>query len=621
MIMMASDITSPTEAKRLEDALERLRGDRGYGAYAAVANALSKPMHDVLPPCKIAVLRNFTVEPLLPVLEGELALAGRRAVMHLGGLDTMVQDALGGSDSPLHLQPDLVIVAAWLPGLSLRLCERFASLTEEDVQAEVHVLLETVEQILLGVRQRTPAPILLNNFPLPPHPAFGVADAQSKTRQTQILLAINQGLLDLCSQITNLYIVDYLCTFARLGAAVCWDHRGWHLARAPLGPQALVELGRQYAALIRALQGKSRKVLVLDCDDTLWGGVLGEDGLSGIKIGETHPGSSYQAFQRAVLNLKDRGILLALASKNNEADVLEVLNSHPGMVIREEDLVAWQIHWGDKANSLRVLADELGLGLDAFVFADDNRFECDLVRQTLPEVAVIHLKGNPTGFPDLLHEGCLLDALVSSTEDQRRTTLYHGERERRRLKSAANSLEDYLFKLELVAEICEVDVVTLPRFAQLTQKTNQFNLTCRRYSESDIASFASDPSMRVYGLRLRDRIDDLGLIGVAILRLAENEAHIDTFLISCRALGRGAEITLLAHVVNHARSHGASHIRGEFCPTSRNGQVADFYSRHGFLPDVSLGTGFSTLPPSATIVPPAYIHFHDPEDKSSDAKR
>ena len=618
--MMASQITSPSVAKRLEDALERLRVDRGYGAYAAVANALSQPMNDVLPPCKIAVLRNFTVEPLLPVLEGELALNGRRAVIHLGGLDTMVQDALGGTDSPLHLQPELVIVAAWLPGLSLRLWERFASLTEEDVQAEMHMLLETVEQILLGVRQRTQAPILLNNFPLSPHPAFGVADAQSKTRQTQTLLALNQGLLELCSQITNLYIVDYLCTFARLGAAVCWDQRGWHLARAPLGAHALVDLGRQHAALIRALQGKSRKVLVLDCDDTLWGGVLGEEGLSGIKIGETHPGSSYQAFQRAVLNLKDRGILLALASKNNEADVLEVFNSHPGMVIRKEDLAAWQIHWGDKANSLRVLADELGLGLDAFVFADDNLFECDLVRQTLPEVAVIHLKGNPTGFPDLLHEGCLFDALVSSTEDQRRTTLYHGERERRRLKSAANSLEEYLFKLELVAEICKVDVVTLPRFAQLTQKTNQFNLTSRRYSESDIASFASDPSMRVYGLRLRDRIDDLGLIGVAILRLAGNWAHIDSFLISCRALGRGAEIALLAHVVNHARSHGASHIRGEFCPTSRNGQVADFYSRHGFLPDVSLGTGFSTLPASVTIAPPAYIHFHDPEDKSSDAK-
>jgi FkbH-like protein len=620
-MMMASDITSPTESTRLDDALERLVVDRGYGAYAAVANALSRQMGDALPPCKVAVLRNFTVEPLLPVLEGELALAGRRAVMHLGGLDTMVQDALGGSDSPLQAQPELVIVAAWLPGLSLRLCERFASLTAEGVHAEVQLLLETVEQILLGVRERTQAPILLNNFPLPPHPAFGVADAQSKTQQTQTLLALNQRLLDLRSHISNLYIVDYLCTFARLGAAVCWDHRGWHLARAPLGAQALVGLGRQYAALIRALLGKSRKVLVLDCDDTLWGGVLGEDGLSGIRIGETHPGSSYQAFQRAILNLKDRGILLALASKNNEADVLEVLRTHPGMVIREKDLAAWQIHWGDKANSLRVLADELGLGLDAFVFADDNRFECDLVRQTLPEVTVIHLKGNPTSFPDLLHEGCLFDALVSSTEDQRRTTMYRAERERKRLKSDANSLEDYLFKLELVAEIREADFATIPRIAQLTQKTNQFNLTSRRYGESDIASFASAPSMRVYGMRLRDRIDDLGLIGVAILRLVDDGAFIDTFLISCRALGRGAETALLAHVVNDARHHGARRIRGEFCPTTRNGQVADFYSRHGFLPDASSGTGFSILPESVSIAPPGYIHLHDPEDRQSNGKR
>lgn len=619
--MMASEITSPAGSTRLVEALERLVVDHGYGAYASVANALSSPMGDALPPYNIAVLRNFTVEPLLPVLEGELALVGRRAAIHLGGLDTMVQDALGGSDSPLHAQPELVIVAAWLPGLSLRLCERFASLPAEGLHTEVRVLIEMVEQILLGVRERTQAPILLNNFPLPPHPAFGVADAQSKNQQTQTLLAVNQHLLALRSHIPNLYIVDYLCTFARLGAAVCWDHRGWQLARAPLGSKALVDLGRQYAALIRALQGKSRKVLVLDCDDTLWGGVLGEDGMGGIRIGETHPGSSYQAFQRAVLNLKDRGILLALASKNNEADVLEVLRSHPGMVIREDDLAAWQIHWGDKANSLSLLADELGLGLDAFVFADDNRFECDLVRQTLPEVAVIHLKGNPSGFPDLLHEGCLFDALVSSTEDQRRTKMYFGERERRRLKSDANSLEEYLHKLKLVAEICEADVTTLPRIAQLTQKTNQFNLTSRRYSESDIAAFAGDSSMRVYGLRLRDRIDDLGLIGAAILHLAGDGASIDTFLISCRALGRGAETALLAYVVKDARRHGASQIRGEFCPTSRNGQVADFYSRHGFLPDVNLGAGFSILPASLEVAPPAYIHFHDPEDKSSNGKR
>ncbi|MEB3261313.1 MAG: HAD-IIIC family phosphatase [Cyanobacteriota bacterium] len=618
--MMASEITSPAGSTRLVDALQRLVVDHGYGAYASVTNALSCPLGDALPTCKVAVLRNFTVEPLLPVLEGELALLGRRAAIHLGGLDTMVQDALGGSDSPLHAQPELVIVAAWLPGLSLRLCERFASLQAEGIHAEVHALLETIEQILLGVRERTQAPILLNNFPLPPHPALGVADAQSKHQQTQTLLAVNQHLLDLRTQIPNLYIVDYFCTFARLGAALCWDHRGWHLARAPLGSKALVDIGRQYAALIRALQGKSRKVLVLDCDDTLWGGVLGEDGMGGIRIGETHPGSAYQAFQRAVLNLKDRGILLALASKNNEADVMEVLRTHPGMVIREEDLAAWQIHWGDKANSLRLLANELGLGLDAFVFADDNPFECDLVRQTLPEVSVIHLKGNPTGFPDLLHEGYLFDALVFSTEDQRRTTMYLGERERKRLRSDANTLEDYLCKLKLVAEIREVDATTLPRIAQLTQKTNQFNLTSRRYSESDIAFFANDSSMRVYGMRLRDRIDDLGLIGAAILRLEGNGASIDTFLISCRALGRGAETALLAYVVKDVRRHGYSQIRGEFCPTSRNGQVADFYSRHGFLPDVSLGVGFSILPASVEIASPSYIHFHDLEDKSSDGK-
>ncbi|MFN9546078.1 MAG: HAD-IIIC family phosphatase [Cyanobacteriota bacterium] len=612
---MAIAHLSTDGAPDLSAALRRLARERTYGAYAAVGHTLCGPNGVALPPFQVAVLRNFTLEPLLPVLEGELALAGLRAVLTLGGLETMVQDALGGPSSPLGAEPDVVLVACWLPGLSLRLCERFAALSAAAVKAEVDQVVDTMERIVNGIRERTRAAILINNFPLPPHPAFGVADAQSSARQTQTILELNHRLLELCSGVPDLYIVDYLSTFARVGATTAWDHRGWQLARAPLGARALGDIGRQYAALIRALLGKSRKVLVLDCDNTLWGGVVGDDGLDGIKIGESHPGSSYQAFQRAVLNLKDRGILLALASKNNEADVLDVLRSHPGMVIREKHLAAWQIHWGDKANSLRALADELRLGLDAFVFVDDSAFECELVRETLPEVAVIHLKGDPSGFASLLQEGSPFDALVNSAEDRRRTALYHGERKRRRLQAGSDSLADYLTSLQLVAEIRNVDAVDLPRIAQLTQKTNQFNLTSRRYSEADIAAFAADRHTRVYGMRLRDRIDDLGLIGAAILRFSDDEAHIDTFLLSCRALGRGAETALLAQVTRAARRLGASRIHGAYCPTARNGQVADFYSRHGFSDEAnSAGVSSWTLHASVELAPPAYIRVHAPEE-------
>lgn len=599
----------------LDSALRRLARERSYGAYAAVGNALAGPDGAALPPLRIAALRNFTLEPLVPILEGELALAGRRAVVTVGGLDTMVQDTLGGDGSPLRDDPDLVLVAAWLPGLSLRLSERFASLGPEAARAEVEQVTDTLAQIFAGVRARTRAPILANNFPLPPHPAYGVADAQSTALQTHTILELGRRLLDLRARIPDLYVVDYLGTFARVGAAAAWDQRGWQVARAPLGARALGELGRHHAALIRALLGRARKVLVLDCDNTLWGGVIGEDGLGGVKLGEAHPGSSYQAFQRAVLDLKDRGVVLALASKNNEADVLEVLRAHPGMLIREEHLAAWQIHWGDKASSVRALAGELRLGLDAVVFADDSEFECNLVREALPEVAVVHLKGDPSGFAGLLHEGAHFDALVASDEDRRRTEMYRAERQRERIKAGAGSLEDYLAGLGLVAEVAAVDAVNLPRIAQLTQKTNQFNLTTRRYTEADIAAFAADPRARVYGLRLRDRVDDLGLIGAAILRLDGDEAHIDTFLLSCRALGRGAETVLLAHVAGVARRLGAARLRGEYRPTARNAQVADFYARHGFAAGGDPDAATWILPASAELAAPAYIRVHTPDEE------
>lgn len=600
----------------LDAALRRLARERSYTAYSAVGHALAGPEGAALPALEIAVLRNFTLEPMLPVIEGELALAGRRVVVRMGGLDTMVQDAHGGEGSPLRDEPDLVIVAACLPALSLRLCERFASLSPEDVRAEIERVVDTLARIFAGVRARTRAPILANNFPLPPHPALGIADAQSTAQQTHTILELGRELVGLRAQVPDLYVVDYLGVSARVGSAAAWDLRGWQIARAPLGRRALGEFGRHYAALMRALVGKTRKVLVLDCDNTLWGGVIGEDGMSGIKLGEAHPGSSYQAFQRAVLDLEDRGVILALASKNNEADVLEVLRTHPGMLIREEHLAAWQIHWNDKASSLRALAEQLGLGLDAFVFADDSEFECNLVREALPEVEVIHLGGDPSGFAALLHAGAPFDALTVSAEDRRRTEMYRAERERVRLRADASSLEDYLAGLGLVAEIAAVDPVSVPRVAQLTQKTNQFNLTTRRYTEADITAFAADPRVRVYGLRLRDRVDDLGLVGAAILRVEGDEAMIDTFLLSCRALGRGAETALLAHVARAARRLGVAQLHGEYRATARNAQVADFYGRHGFESrrgDADTSTW--TLPAGVELDAPTCIRVVHPLDE------
>jgi FkbH-like protein len=602
----------------LAAALRRLDRERVYGAYMAVGNALCRADDVTLPGLKITVLRNFTLEPLLPVLEGELALSGRHAILSLGGLETMVQDAHALPSSPVHAMADMVIIAAWLPGLSLRLSERFAALTEAMIAEEIEHVVATIKQTITGIRQHTAVPIIINNFPLPTYPAYGVSDAQSHVRHTQTILKLNQSLLDLCTVAPNVFLADYLSVFARVGSVAACDQRGWQIARAPLSARVLGELGRHYASIIRALLGLSRKVLVLDCDNTLWGGTVGDEGIHGIKIGESHPGSSYQAFQRAVLDLKDRGVVLALASKNNETDVFDVLRSHPGMLIREQHLAAWQIHWGDKVTSVRTLAKELNLSLDAFVFADDSAFECEFVREALPEVAVIHLKGDPSSFAAQLQEASLFDSLVTSNEDRLRTQMYRAEKQRAQLKTSTNTLEEYLTSLDLVAEFRKADRASLSRIAQLTQKTNQFNLTTRRYGESEINALMLNPASHVYAMRLRDRIDDLGIIAAAILRCVGDDVHIDTFLMSCRALGRGAEIAFLSQLIRDARQLGARRIHGEYRPTERNAQVADFYARHGFLTDANSKPGWSTRLTAVDLPPPSYIRILTEQERLPD---
>ncbi|MEQ9575458.1 MAG: HAD-IIIC family phosphatase [Rhodospirillales bacterium] len=358
------------------------------------------------------------------------------------------------------------------------------------------------------------------------------------------------------------------------------------------------------------LFGQVRKCLVLDCDGTLWGGIVGEDGLDGIKVS-----AAYQAFQREALNLRRRGVMLAICSKNNEPDVLEVLREHPDMLLREEHFVATQINWDDKATNLRRIAEELNIGIDALVFADDNAFECDFIRQAVPDVAVLHVSGDPSGFRTLLTDRAFFDTPTLSAEDAKRSEMMAAERTRKQMVSSAESLEDYLRSLEIVATIGVPGPREIGRVAQLTQKTNQFNLTTRRYTEGDIERFLAAPDMGVYYLKLRDKVSDIGLIGVAITRPQENgvRLEIDTFLMSCRALGRGAEDALIARIAKDAAMNGYREIVGSYLPTKKNGQVADFYAKRGFakLPGQGEGTSWSLDLGGQGVDIPDWIHLTD----------
>ena len=369
---------------------------------------------------------------------------------------------------------------------------------------------------------------------------------------------------------------------ASLGTSRWFDDRYWYLTKQAVAPEALPDLARHTAALLAASAGLSRKCLVLDLDGTLWGGVIGEDGLNGIRLGSGPAGEAYADFQSFVLGLKRKGILLAVASKNNDADARLPFEQHPDMRLRLEDFALFIANWNDKATNLRRIAAELNIGLDSLVLVDDNPAERSLVRRLVPEVDVIDLPEDPAGYRRCLADYLRFETVALTEEDLQRTEQYRAQRDAGALASAATSLDEFHRTLQMRALVKPFDDFHLPRVAQLIAKTNQFNLTTRRYQTTDVERFLKSSISRVYTLEVSDRFVDHGVVGTAIVHVERNQWRIDSLLMSCRVMGLTVEQAFLARICEDALDAGVTTLLGEFIPSKKNHPVKDFYCQNGF---------------------------------------
>ena len=541
--------------------------------YAEIEEKLRSEAIAALPSIRCAVLRNIVVEPIEPWLRYMAYEIGFNATCVFGEYDNVFQEAVSSGGQLLTRDTDCVLVFLRLETLSWDLARNFSGLSAQLISSEKARIEDLISNVLNGIRRQTSAMILWHSFELPVYPA---------PEQTAVIESLNQILRQALARAENAYYIDLNLALARIGAEAFYDVRYWHIGKAPYSRDALREISIEILKHVRALKGKQRKCLVLDCDNTLWGGIVGEDGLPAIKLGKTYPGSAYYEFQQEILNLYNRGIMIALCSKNNEADVWEVFERHPDMLLRKEHIAAAQINWDNKITNLKQLAADLNIGLDSLVFADDSEFETEQVRQYLPEVDVIELPpGRAVEYREMLARYPGFFNLTVTEEDKTRGAMYKAEANRKELQATSLNLEDYYQSLEMVLEIKIADGFSIPRIAQLTQKTNQFNLTTRRYSDADIRRFTETDTSDVLYTVLKDRFGDSGIVGVCILKYEANQAIIDSFLLSCRVLGRGVEEAFLAHCLKRAKRRCTTAI-GEYRRTAKNGQVKDFYSRRGF---------------------------------------
>jgi FkbH-like protein len=402
------------------------------------------------------------------------------------------------------------------------------------------------------------------------------------------------------------FFLDLDDVMLQTGRANFFDLRLWYSSRFPFAQEGALELARRIAAAAAVVKTPKAKVIVLDADNTLWGGIIGEDGLHGVALGPDYPGNAYRDFQRRLLDFQQRGFILALASKNNPEDVAKVLGEHPHQLLREKHFAAVRVNWLPKPENLVSLAEELNLGLDSFVFVDDSPYECQAVAQALPQVEVVQVPAKPVDIPRCLDRVARLEILSLTAEDRAKTQLYAQERKRQELKRevvhGAGSVRDYLLSLRMVMQVGFDDIAQLARLAQLTQKTNQFNLTTRRYDERQIREFIESPDWMVAHFSLSDVFGESGVTGLALVhRVTPEQAELDSFLMSCRVIGREAECGFLNALLRRLAEHGVKEVRAEYRPSPKNKLVEAFLPGQCFSKqaDGSYLRNLASIPPAS----------------------
>ena len=546
----------------------------------AVRRAFPRPPPDIWgKPIRLALLGSATLAHLHPAIR----VAGLRRGLWIETYENaygQYRQELSDPDSGLHaFEPTAILLALDARHLTAGMT---AGMDPAGADAALAASLAELRETWATARQIFRCPVIQQTA-LPIHPPMlGANEHRLPGSRARFLARLNTALREAAEREgVDLLALDDRA--ARDGLAAWHDPALWHRSKQEVTPVAAPMYGELVARLLAAQQGRSAKCLVLDLDNTLWGGVVGDDGVEGIVIGQGSAlGEAYAAFQDHCRELVRRGVILAVCSKNDEANALEPFDRHPDMVLQRGDVACFVANWSDKAANIRQIAHELNIGLDALVFVDDNPFERNLVRRELPMVAVPGVGDDPTGYAQALADAGYFEGLSVTEEDRARTVQYHGNRAREALKGAATDLESYLRGLEMELTWRRFDRVGLQRVVQLINKSNQFNLTTRRYAEADVLAVMDDPDAFGLQLRLLDRFGDNGVIAVVIGRRLGDDVAIDTWLMSCRVLGRQVEAATLALVADEARRLGARRLVGEYVPTQKNGMVRDHYAKLGF---------------------------------------
>lgn len=528
---------------------------------------------------KIAILGDCSTQHLATALKGY----GYQEGYNLDIFDSdynQIDSQIMDDESELYKHsPDAVLIYM----STEKLYEKFCETSLENRENFADITIERISQYWNGINSKIKTNLLQFNFIESDDRTFGNYGNKTPVSFIYQLRKLNYSLMEFASTVKNAFLIDISTIQNHYGRQTVHDDKLYYIAKMPLSTNILTEVAKQVLDVIKSLNGKFKKCVILDLDNTLWGGVIGDDGLKSIQIGELGLGHAFSEFQMWLKELKNRGIILAVCSKNNEDIAKEPFEKHPEMVLRLDDISMFVANWDDKATNIKHIQETLNIGMDSMVFIDDNPFERNLVKSMIPDITVPDLPEDPALYLSYLKSLNLFETTSYSENDKDRTKQYQAQAQRTTMQSSFENFDDYLKSLEMKATVHSFDEFEFPRISQLTQRSNQFNLRTVRYTESEIEQIAKDNKYLTLSFSLKDKFGDYGLISVVIMeKQDEKTLFLNTWLMSCRVLKRGMEEFIINSIIETAKENGFSKVIGEYIKTPKNAMVENIYSKLGF---------------------------------------
>ena len=531
---------------------------------------------------RIAFLASSTINGFEETMRVKCFQKGIDCITYVADYNQYNQEILNQNSELYNFKPDITFLILDTRHVLGEYFFSWYSIPHDERPKIIDTKINEINELCNTFNSNFDSKLVVTSLQIPNYSPYGINEESILVSLKEVIYQINTELFK-WNKSGKIFTYDFNEFVRKFGENNIFNYKQFFSGDIKISIEYIPKFINELMGYVYAISGITKKCIVLDLDNTLWGGIIGEDGFDNIKLGDNPVGRSFVEFQKRLLALNQRGIILAINSKNNFDDAIEVIQKHPNMILREDNFACVKINWNDKVTNLQKIADELNIGLDSIVFFDDDPINQEYVRVSLPGVLVIDLPKDSSQYAQIITKMKEFDVLKITEEDTKRSDMYLGQKKRKELENKVGDFNEFLKQMNIEVNVQKANSFSIPRISQLTLKTNQFNLTTKRYQEEEIGKFSSSDNKIVECVQVSDKFGDNGITGTYIVEKKNNDEWvIDTFLLSCRIMGRGVEEIMMNQIIENAKLSGVKKIKGEFIPTLKNKPAENFYEKLGF---------------------------------------